>query len=341
MNNNQHLIRAARISLAMLIGFIYVRVVCVNDGIWVLMTCAIVLFDNSTVGGAIAKGYYRMLGTILAAVYSILVVVVFANSTIANIIAIITSVFFAAYYFMDTKKAYIGGLIAWTTPIMLLNSHNLSSIFIRPLNILIGIIISYFVQRFFYPEYAKNTVLNSFSGLIAKANILLNHTLDNKILSKTEKLALEEMEVGVVATINKASKLIDETNTELPKVLEYGKICSDLVTHLRRIFKFIVVFSHQLDDTIIIMSPELRLVIKNIALILDKMHEHLNCNINHYHLAKDFSEIKNILHELENKQFITCLNEEILLPQIIVKELDLVYILMLQLFKIRQQYKMY
>lgn len=325
----------------MIISFIYIRVAYVSDGIWVLMTCAIVLFDNSTVGGAMIKGYYRMIGTLVAALFSTLVIIFFANSTIANLIAIALSIFFAAYYFMDTKKAYIGGLIAWTTPIMLVNNHTLTSIFMRPINILVGIAISYFLQRLFYPEHAKNVVLKSFSELVAKAELLLNTLIDDNKYSEELQIALEKMEAAVISNINKADKLITEANTELPKVQDYGKICADLVVHLRRMFRFTAVFTYQLQNKLIDITPEFKGTISEIIAVLASMHNNFDSNIKNYNISSDFYTAKDLLYTIEHNRFLLCDQEQILMLQIIIKELNIIYGLMLEIFAIRKKYNMY
>lgn len=339
---NVHLIRALRISLAMLISFIYLRIVNVSDGVWVFMTCVVVLFDNSTVGGALIKGYYRMIGTITAAGLSILVVVTFANSTIANLIAVILSVFVAGYYFMDTKKAYIGVMIAFTPAIMLLNDHNLAIIFIRPLNIIVGIIIAYLVQHLFYPEYAKNLVLNSFLELIAKAKMLLNSAIINiKDDNEESRINHENIEIEVISNINKALRLIDEANGELPKVQEYGIICNALIIHLRRAFKYIAVFTHQVEDSVIPKTKELHFVIKKLIDVLDILHLHLSNSLQGKNEVVNSPQIVNRIKDIEEKYFVKCSNEQTLILKMITKELLEIDQLMLKLLQLRRKYHMY
>lgn len=338
--NKIHLIRALRISLAMLISFIYIRIVNVSDGVWVLMTCVVVLFDNSTVGGALIKGYYRMIGTITAAGLSILVVIAFADSTIANLIAVILGVFIAAYYFMDTKKAYIGVMIAFTPAIMLLSSHNLAIIFIRPLNIMAGIIIAYLVQHFFYPEYAKNLVLNTFIDLISKTKILLQSAIE-VTFDKESHAKRETMEINVISNINKAIRLIEEANGELPNLPDYGIICNALIIHLRRTFKYIAVFTHQVEDGVIPKTKELSLVIEKLIDVLDIIHTHLDGSLHGQNELINLKQMITMLKDLEEKYFIKCSNEQLLILKMITKELLEINQLMLKLLKLRKSCNMH
>lgn len=337
--NKVHLIRAARISLAMIISFIYIRVTNVSDGVWIMMTGVVVLFDNSTVGGALIKGYYRMIGTITAAVFSILVVIAFADSTIMNLIAVVLGVFAAAYYFMDTKKAYIGIMIAFTPAIMLLSNHNLTIIFIRPLNIMVGIIIAYLVQRFFYPEYAKNLVLNPLIDLISKAQILLQSAIEVG-LDKDSHLKREKMEINVISNINKAIRLIEEANGELSNVPDYGMVCDALIIRLRKTFKYIAVFSHQVEDKIIPKTKDLQLVIEKLISVLDMIQSSLEKSLHGHNELINSKEMLEALKNIEEKYFAKCSNEQILILKMITKELLEIDQLMLKLLKIRQSNKM-
>jgi uncharacterized membrane protein YccC len=145
----------------MIISFVYVAYIGMSDGIWVIMTCAIILFDNPTLGGTINKSHLRFWGTFFAAAFSLIFIVGFANNVIINLLGVVIGTFLAAYWYMDTAQGYIGGLISWTLPIILLNNNDIKSAFLRLMNIIIGIIVSYIMLRYFYPEYARDNMLKS------------------------------------------------------------------------------------------------------------------------------------------------------------------------------------
>jgi uncharacterized membrane protein YgaE (UPF0421/DUF939 family) len=321
----------------MLIGFIYIRGVNVSDGVWVVMTCAIVLFDNSTVGGALKKGYYRILGTIAASIFSILVIVLFSNSTIANLIAIVIAGFVAAYYFMDTEKSYVGGMITWTTPIMLINNHNLVTIFTRPLNIMVGIIISYLVQRYFYPEYGKNLVLGAFSNLINKEKLLLADVAKEKQVTTSLHRLVEKNEVDLIAIINKTTKLIADSKSEPPMVNKYGEICTAMVIHLRRVLKFITVMIYHIEDETLTLNHSLLQVIDKIIVLLGYLAD----NIKAIEVNGNYDKLKlnTLLLELKEKYLKNNHDSHIMIPRIIIKELDLFYDLLDELIQMRKEYK--
>ena len=135
-----------------------------------------------------------------------------------------------------------------------------------------GIIITYAVQRLFYPEYAKNLVLNPFIDLVSKAKTLLKSAMNGE--EDPVSQLREKMEINVILNINKATRLIDEANGELPNVQVYGVICHGLIIHLRRTFKYIAVFTHQVEDQVIILTDELRVIVEKLIDVLDALEFH-------------------------------------------------------------------
>ena len=91
--SSEQLTRATRMSLAMLIGFAYVAYSGVSNGFWVYITISLLLFDSSTIGGTMAKGSSRVLGTFIASLYALVFIIGFANNFIINLIAIVVGIF--------------------------------------------------------------------------------------------------------------------------------------------------------------------------------------------------------------------------------------------------------
>ena len=78
----------------MIISFVYVAYIGMSDGIWVIMTCAIILFDNPTLGGTINKSHLRF-WELFAAGFSLIFIIGFANNVIINLFVELLSVLFS------------------------------------------------------------------------------------------------------------------------------------------------------------------------------------------------------------------------------------------------------
>lgn len=207
------IIRATRISIAMMIGFAYVAYSGVSNGFWVYITISLVLFDSATIGGNMAKGSSRVFGTFISAVFALLIIIGFANNFIINLIAIICGILLSVYLFMDTKQTY-GGLITWTLPVLLINNNDIRSSFLRLFNIIIGALIAYGMHRLFFPARAHNKMIIAMKNTIIEIRKLIeiiinpaqNKEMISQQLNNSGKTILEE--------INKFSRWQEEAKIE-------------------------------------------------------------------------------------------------------------------------------
>ncbi len=156
MQNN---IRAIRLVLTNIILFLLTWYYQVPQREWSLITVWFVMFDYSYVGGVWIKSTYRFLGTILSSLYGLTVVYFFYNNVVINILAFIPAIFIYIYFFMDTEKSYMGTIGCVTLAIVLLNHNDIDAAILRTFNIFLGILASLFMMRFFYPQYARDSLI--------------------------------------------------------------------------------------------------------------------------------------------------------------------------------------
>jgi uncharacterized membrane protein YccC len=243
-------IRITRIILAYFISFVYIYAVNISEGIWVFMTCALVLMDNTTVGGTFNKGSRRFKGTFFAFLFSLVWIQLFANSDIANLIGLAVGVFIAGIYFLDTKDMYTGGVMTWTLPLLLINNNDLHGLFVRVLNIGVGVLIVFLVQRFFYPDYARTNVLKNMSGFLNKIKALLDefgkpeqidvHTLSSHYLKFEEQVASD---------MSKFYQCLTDARRETQKNPMYVEQCHNMFLGVRRLnrvlYLIVALFNNQ------------------------------------------------------------------------------------------------
>lgn len=271
----EKLIRATRLSLAMLISVAYITYVGIAEGIAVTMTCAIILYDNPTVGGAINKSQLRFLGTLLGFMIAMIFIIGFANSMIANIIGIIIGIFLATYWFIDNKYSYVGIMTCATLPILLLNNGDIRIAFMRLLSISLGVLIAYLLNCFFYPDYARNRILITLKVLVTEFNVLLNALYDQnatqddftQIYLKNEPLIIQEF----AKFVRWHSEAQHET---LPA---YTSAAFSLFANIRHIYHLLSIIAFNLDINPIrehqLTSRELATIISKIKLIIDSLEQ--------------------------------------------------------------------
>ena len=232
------LIRATRIWLGLLIGFVYVTFTDVSDGFWVYITIALVLFDSTTIGGSKAKGSSRSIGTLIAAIYSMVFILGFNNNFVFNIIGIILGIFLSVYLFMDTKTTY-GGLLTWTLPVLLINDNDIKSSFLRFLNIMIGALIAYFMNRMFFPSRAHKKMLASMkTTMVELANLyqlILSPTLDKQMVSTI----VAKSGSAILGEIGKFPKWQEEARIENYYTKEQIDAAVKAYVYIRHLFRLI------------------------------------------------------------------------------------------------------
>ncbi|HRG61993.1 MAG TPA: FUSC family protein [Burkholderiales bacterium] len=336
--------RAARLSLAMIISFVYVAYIGMSDGIWVIMTCAIILFDNPTLGGTINKSHLRFWGTFFAAAFSLIFIVGFANNVIINLLGVVIGTFLAAYWYMDTAQGYIGGLISWTLPIILLNNNDIKSAFLRLMNIIIGIIVSYIMLRYFYPEYARDNMLKSMHKTLVELKILLLSISDPELGSEQIQVLYLNHEAKILTEINSFNRWQTEAKWETKRAQEYVDAAALAYLHIRRLYRLlsVVIFYFNCDE--IRHNSKIQPRFTQIKCQLEGMIDALIQNQKQYYLPEIFNQNnKNITSELLNHdEYQHYQNLSIqTITDIIQIEINVITTNLIKLFKSRQTHNYY
>lgn len=285
------IIRATRICLSMIIGFAYVAYTGVSDGFWVYITISLLMFDSTTIGGTMAKGNSRVIGTFIATVYALVFIIGFANNFIINIIAIVVGIFLSVYFFMDSKYTF-AGLLTWTLPVLLINNNDIKSSFLRLFNIMIGALIAYLMHRLFYPVKAHQKMLLSFQNTLNKINYTINIFISKKIHEPEQHIELEKIETEILAEIGKFARFLDEARVE--------KFCSSIqldaiktsysyVRHLYRLLN--VIFRGYKDSEFAYENIDME-EYRNINLKINQIIETMNSK-KIYHFAASTLPITN------------------------------------------------
>lgn len=232
-------LRAIRLTLATLILFLITWYFQVPERIWGLITIWFVMFEYNTVGGVLLKGFYRFIGTLISAIYGLCIIYFFYNDVVINMLAIVPGIFLYVYYFMDTEKAYIAIIGCVTLTIVLLNHNDIDAAILRTFNVILGILLSMFMMRFFYPQYAKDEIMNMQLEFLQQMSTRIQHYLDlTKPLSilKEEARTLDEQRISLFATYNRRIK---EASVETKNTPSFSKHLKQSFAHTRHIFRLL------------------------------------------------------------------------------------------------------
>lgn len=288
----EKLIRATRLSLALLISVAYVTYVGIPEGIAVTMTCAIILYDNPTVGGTITKSHLRFFGTLCGFMLAMVFIIGFANSMITNLAGIVIGAFIAGYWFIDNKYSYIGIMTCATLPMLLINNGDIRSAFLRLLSISLGVLIAYILTRWFYPDYAYNRTLISIKSLVTELQILLDSLLKQNFNQDEFEALYLKQETLIIKELTKFVRWHTEAQREA--VPAYTNATLSVYANIRHIFHLSSILAFNLDFDEMrdneISKNQLRAILAKSRVIIDS----LAINYSNYFISAEFNldEIK-------------------------------------------------
>ncbi len=256
--DQQKIIRTSRLSLTCIFLFLLTWYYQVPESAWCLITIWFVMFEYTTIGGVFTKSLIRFLGTFLSAVYGMIIVYCCANNPIVNIIAFVLGLFVYAYYFMGGEKTYIGTIGAVTLTIVLLNYNNVDVAILRVFNVILGILGSMFMVRFFYPNYARDMLLQLHIDLIENLAHIVDDYLNLTLSQATNKVNCSVREQAIFAKFTEFNRLINEAKIETRKTPLFIIHNKAALQHIRHLFRLINVFVFYLTTEDMRSTPWIR-----------------------------------------------------------------------------------
>ncbi len=208
------IIRTWRLALTCVFLFLISWYYQIPESSWSLVTIWFVMYEYTTVGGVLNKSKLRFVGTVFSAVYGIIIIYFGGNDPLINIFALIVGLFFYTYWFMGNDKTYTGTIGAVTLTIVLLNYNEVDVAILRVFNVILGILASVFMIRFFYPQYARNLLIETQVIWFNQLADLIKNYLDLSEEHLTLKTKSTELEHTLLANVATYNRLVGEAKME-------------------------------------------------------------------------------------------------------------------------------
>lgn len=262
---------AARMGIGIIISFVLTNYYTIVDPTWIYITFFVISFEQRTIGASLMRSSMRAIATISSAVYSLIIILLFNNYYLMNLFGLVVGVFIYTYLFSGTSKGYIGTLGSVTLAICLINHNDISQVFIRTTNVLIGIAIGTFVVRFFFPIKSIKMLILELDGFLSEyasfASYLAN--VDQARPDMNEYLA--QFEAKMMPAISRFQTLINEAKVEMNQDLKFTQDAEDILKSLRRIFRYYTSF----DASILFEGANVGVEDRNILLALAQVSRYL------------------------------------------------------------------
>ena len=204
------------------------------------------MYEYTTIGGVFTKGIYRFVGTFLSALYAMVIIYFCQNNILVNVLALTPAVLLYSYYFMDGEKTYIAIIGSVTLTIVLLNYNRLDLAILRTFNIILGVIGSMFMIRFFYPQYARDELIKAQAEFMTQLSQMLTNYLDPTLPLTAIKENSKLYERTMAAHFTAFARLVREAKIETPKTPLYATYHMQAFEHIGHIFRLICVLTNYL-----------------------------------------------------------------------------------------------
>lgn len=277
--NQSMVIRAVRLSLTCIILFLITWYYQVPESAWCLITVWFVMYEYTTVGGVFTKGVYRFTGTLLSALYGMLIIYFCQNNIIINVLALTPAVLLYSYYFMDGDKAYIAIIGSVTLTIVLLNYNRIDLAILRTFNIILGVAGSMVMIRLFYPQYARDSLIETQSQCIGALSQMLSNYLDPSLSLVDIKTTYTQCERNMAGQTSVFHRLAHEAKIETSKTPLYIPYHNAAFEHIGHIFRLMSVFINYLTTEDIRLDPRIKNHVHMLLFNLNAIQATLETNV--------------------------------------------------------------
>ncbi|RUR10161.1 FUSC family protein [Legionella sp. km772] len=235
-------IRTWRLALTCIFLFLISWYYKIPESSWSLVTIWFVMYEYTTVGGVLNKSMLRFLGTVISASYGVIIIYFCGNDPIINMLALVAGLFFYTYWFMGNDKTYTGTIGAVTLTIVLLNYNDIEVAILRAFNVLIGIIASVFMIRFFYPQYARNLLIEAQLGWCNQLIELIGGYLDLEQEQQSLKNKSYTFEHSFLANLATYNRLVGEAKMETKSLPSFTTHCIAIKEEVQLLFRLFNLF---------------------------------------------------------------------------------------------------
>ena len=212
--DKNRIIHSLKTAIACLVGFFITKFFNLHTNQWVLITIIVVMCAQSRVGALLQKSYMRLAGTVIGAIITIAVLMLYGTDPLAILLTVCLSAAFFSYIAEGSSLISEAGTIgAVTVAIVLLGQEQtLNVAFLRIIEILLGMVIAFLVSRFLWPVHAKKRLFYSIVNTLHYLKKL--YCVIEPINNKEDSVLFEQQEEQIIAAMLSQRKLFQEATKE-------------------------------------------------------------------------------------------------------------------------------
>jgi uncharacterized membrane protein YccC len=238
-------INAVKTCIACAIGLVIAKGFHIEMGQWILMSIMVVMASQVHLGGARQKAYLRVLGALAGAVVGGIALYFFSHSQIMiSVILLIACLVFA---YIAGGENGVPGTLGGATVIMILMNDPLNPrvVYMRPLEIILGIMIALVVSRFVFPIHATKRLIENFVVSLEYLKKLYEHMQDFQGSADDAAQISPRAEEKLLKLFLTQRKLMDEARSESMGRKLHVKL-KDVMKAERRLYRAILLMNYAL-----------------------------------------------------------------------------------------------
>ena len=213
---NIRIINSFKTGLACFVSFLLSRHFDLfrDGGTWACITIVVVMSSNIRVGGALKKGYMRILGTLTAGLYSMGIIYLFhSNPYLLSGFGFLGIICFSYIATKSGEVSYVGVLGGATISMALLSLDVSYLVAIdRISEILFGVIVSVIVSALVFPVFSVKPLYEKISENL----ILLKQYFENEMYLNNKNILddFKKLTDGFLANLTDQKKILAEYTSE-------------------------------------------------------------------------------------------------------------------------------
>lgn len=213
---------------------------------WTLLSIVVVM-SQVNLGGILKKSYDRIMGTLIGALVAGIAVLFFEHHTLILDIILLVSCLIFAYVAGGSGDNKQMGTLGSATAIMILLARppSESIIFLRPLEIIIGILIALLVTHFVFPIRATTRLRMSLGEGLDQLKDLFEWDVDT--INPTSLAAIKQTEEKLLKVFVNQRELMKDSKTEHHNRIKKSTLY-ELVTHERQLHRAILLTAYTMQD---------------------------------------------------------------------------------------------
>lgn len=215
---------------------------------WTLLSVVVVMSAQVSIGSILKKSYDRIIGTLIGAVVAGISVWIFKSHTLVlDIILILSCLVFAYVASGPGDRGQVASLgSAAVIMILLARPPSLQIIFLRPTDIIVGILIALLVTTFIFPIHATVRLKMCLGDGLEKLTALF--VLEDNVNNAEAFEQIKKTEEDLLSIFVKQRNLMKDSKQEHHKLIKKSTLY-ELVTHERQLHRAILLSTYALHKS--------------------------------------------------------------------------------------------